>query len=142
MILYSGGTFSTIHVGHIDLLKWCRSLVGEGGKVVIALNTDEFIEEYKGKPPVDTYEHRKEMLLATRYVDEVIPNYGGADSKPAILSVMPDIIAIGSDWMKRDYCKQMSFTPDWLEENRIALVYIPRYIDMSSTKVRESIKNA
>ena len=89
------------------------------------------------------YDDRKQLLEALKtLVDEVIPNGGDEDSKPTILKVMPDVIVVGSDWLKKDYMKQMSFTPQWLEENSIALIYIPRHLDISSSKVKEKIRNA
>lgn len=104
---------------------------------MVSLNTDEFIEEYKGKPPVISYADRRDVLLACRYVDAVIPNSGGADSKPAIEEVMPDIIAIGTDWARRDYYYQMGFDQDWLDERGIALCYIPYTQGISSTAIKE-----
>jgi cytidyltransferase-like protein len=91
MIIYTGGTFDLFHKGHVNLLQWCRSI---GEEVVVSLNTDEFIYSYKGKNPIVSFEERKEVLLACKYVDRVIPNYAGADSKPSILSIMPNIIVI------------------------------------------------
>jgi len=87
--VYSGGTFDLMHAGHANFLRRCAEL---GDRVVIALNTDEFIEEYKGKPPVISYADRRDVLLACRYVDEVIPNIGGPDSRITIETVMPDLI--------------------------------------------------
>jgi glycerol-3-phosphate cytidylyltransferase-like family protein len=104
--------------------------------VVVSLNTDEFIEAYKGKPPVISYKDRYEVLMACRYVDWVIPNSGGADSKPAIQEASPDIIAIGSDWARKDYCAQMGFTQDWLDERAISLIYIPYTAGISSTAIK------
>jgi glycerol-3-phosphate cytidylyltransferase-like family protein len=72
-------------------------------------------------------------------VRSVIPNEGGSDSKPAILSVKPDIIAIGDDWAKKDYYKQMNFTQEWLEEQGIVLVYIPYTRGISSSDIRKRI---
>lgn len=141
MIVYTGGTFDVLHVGHIDLLNWCRVLAGKDGQVVVALNTDEFIHRYKGTPPVMTYDERKAVLLALRgIVDRVVANMNGEDSKPTILSVEPDIIAIGSDWLRKNYMEQMKFSPNWLEEQRIALVYVPRHISMSSTLIKQRIR--
>lgn len=136
-IVYTGGSFSQLHLGHIDLLKRCSEL----GYVVVALNKDDFIERYKGKKPIDSFEDRAEMLLSTRYVDEVIANEDGEDSKTTILKVNPDYIVIGSDWLKKDYCKQMGFTPEWLEQQNITLVYVPRHRDISTTKIKERNKN-
>lgn len=134
LTLYTGGTFDLLHAGHTSFLKRCAEM---SSYVVVSLNTDEFIEEYKGKPPVISYADRRAVLLACRYVDEVIPNTGGPDSKPAIEEVMPDIIAIGTDWARRDYYYQMAFDQDWLDERGIALCYIPYTQGISSTAIKE-----
>lgn len=130
--VYTGGTFDLFHRGHAQFLKRCHEL----GEVTVALNTDEFIAEYKGKPPVMTYNEREEVLLACRWVDRVIPNFGGANSKPSIELIQPDIVAIGTDWARRDYYAQMQFTQDWLDERGVALIYIPYTSGISSTNVK------
>lgn len=134
--LYTGGTFDLLHSGHTSFLKRCAEI---SEYLVVSLNTDEFIQAYKGKPPVISYADRREVLLACRYVDEVVPNTAGQDSKPAIEQVQPDIIAIGTDWARRDYYKQMGFDQDWLDERGIALIYIPYTQGISSTAVKERI---
>jgi glycerol-3-phosphate cytidylyltransferase len=136
MIIYTGGTFDLFHKGHVNLLKWCKSM---GDKVVVSLNTDEFIFEYKGKTPIISYEDRAEVLMSCKYVDKVIPNYGGTDSKIAILSVMPNIIVIGSDWAKKDYYSQMGFDQEWLDKNGIGLCYVPYTWETSTTKIKGKI---
>jgi glycerol-3-phosphate cytidylyltransferase len=136
VIVYTGGSMDVLHAGHVELLAACSHLAGPDGKVVVSLNTDEFIAEYKGKPPVVPYEYRAAMLRAIRYVDRVVPNVGGADSRPAIEQVRPHIIAVGSDWEDRDYHAQMGFTPRWLAERFIELVYVPRTTGLSSTLLK------
>jgi glycerol-3-phosphate cytidylyltransferase len=131
--LYTGGTFDLFHSGHANFLRVCAEI---SNTVVVSLNTDEFIEAYKGKPPVISYKDRYEVLMACKYVDWVIPNSGGADSKPAIQEASPDIIAIGSDWARKDYCAQMGFTQDWLDERGISLIYIPYTAGISSTAIK------
>lgn len=138
--VYTGGTFDLFHQGHVFLLAECRKLAGPDGRVVVSLNPDEFIEAYKGRPPICSYPERAEVLEACRYVDEVIPNTGGEDSRPAIESVAPDWIVIGVDWAKKDYYRQMGFTPDWLEDRGISLVYVPHPRPISSTEVRKRIE--
>jgi glycerol-3-phosphate cytidylyltransferase len=132
-LIYTGGTFDLFHAGHAEFLRRCSEL----GRVVVALNTDEFIEEYKGKPPVISYRDRADVLLACRYVDQVIPNMGGTDSRITIESVMPDMVVIGSDWARRDYYTQMAFDQDWLDERGIGLCYIPYTQGISSTAIKE-----
>jgi len=88
---------------------------------------------------VMTYQEREAVLLACQYVDRVIPNHGGTDSKPSILAVKPDLIVIGSDWAKKDYYKQMQFTTDWLDQHGIGLAYVPYSWGISSTEIKRRI---
>lgn len=136
MIVYTGGTFDLFHAGHAFLLRECRKLAGPDGQVVVALNPDIFISQYKGKAPVCSYAEREAVLRSVRYVDQVVRNEHGADSKPTIEMVRPDVIAIGVDWATRDYYRQMDFTSEWLEERGISLVYLPHPIKISSTDVK------
>lgn len=138
-IVYTGGTFDLFHSAHVRFLKACRRLAGDDGEVVVALNSDAFIEAYKGKSPVMTFDERKEVLLGCRYVDRVIANIGGADSKPSIELVMPDLIVIGDDWAKKDYYAQMQFTREWLDQLEIQLVYVPYTLGISTTDLKKRI---
>lgn len=133
--VYTGGTFDLFHAGHVRFLERCRQF----GKVTVALNTDEFIEAYKGKPPVMSYEERAEVLLACRFVHDVVPNFDGADSRTAIDWVQPDLIVIGSDWAVRDYHAQMGFDQAWLDERGIGLCYLPYTKGVSSTDIKARI---
>lgn len=134
--VYTGGTFDLFHAGHVSFLQQCAQY----GEVVVALNTDEFIETYKGKPPVMTFEERATVLNACQYVANVVPNLNGADSKPTILNVQPNIIIIGSDWAERDYYQQMSFTQQWLNQHNIALCYIPYTQGISTTQIKKRLE--
>jgi glycerol-3-phosphate cytidylyltransferase len=140
-IVYTGGTFDLFHSGHVNLLQRCKSISGPDGTVVVSLNTDEFIFNYKGKAPVCTYEERKAVLEACQYVDVVVPNLGGADSKISVVLTKPDYIVIGSDWARRDYYAQMGFDQDWLDARGIGLTYVPYTKEVSSTDIKNRIKS-
>ena len=132
LTVYTGGTFDLFHSGHVQFLRRCADL----GRVVVSLNTDEFVKSYKTYPAICNYRERSEVLMACRYVTRVVPNVGGADSRPAIEHVSPDLIVVGSDWARRDYHKQMGFDYDWLDEHGIGLVYIPYTQGISSTAIK------
>ena len=136
--VYTGGTFDLFHRGHVNFLRQCKEV---GDHVTVSLNTDEFIYRYKGEYPIISYEERKEVLLSCRYVDRVIPNTEGEDSKPTILDVNPKFIVIGSDWAKKDYYKQMNFTQQWLDDNGYVLIYIPYTNSISTSLIKEKLKN-
>lgn len=134
--VYTGGTFDLFHAGHVEFLRRCAEL----GSVTVSLNEDEFIEKYKGKKPVISYQERKDVLLGCRWVDRVVPNVGGVDSRIAISLSNPDLIVVGSDWARRDYYAQMQFDQDWLDERGIGLVYIPYTKGISSTAIKERLR--
>lgn len=59
-----------LHHGHIRLLRKAAGL----GSVVVALTTDDEVKKTKGYTPELTYEQRREILEAIRWVDEVVPS--------------------------------------------------------------------
>ena len=142
-IVYTGGTFDIFHLGHANLLTHCRKIAGEGGRVIVGLNTDAFIREFKGKDPVNNYASRERVLRDSRNVDLVIANKTGSDSKPTILKAVTyyekfyqRFVVIGTDWAVKDYYKQMDFTQQWLDENWITLCYVPYTEGLSSSQLR------
>jgi glycerol-3-phosphate cytidylyltransferase len=136
MIIYTGGSFDGLHVGHLELLASCRELAGPMGRVVVSLNTDSFIERYKGKAPRFNYAARKELLSACRYVDLVVRNLGSEQSGYAIDVVQPDLLAIGDDWASKDYLGQLGISQEWLDERELKIVYVPRTRGVSSSALR------
>jgi glycerol-3-phosphate cytidylyltransferase len=139
-VVYTGGTFDLFHAGHVRFLKQCKRIAGQDGRVVVALNRDSFIEDYKGKAPIVSFKERAEVLQACRFVDEVVPNYGNQDSKIAIDKVQPDFVVIGDDWARKDYYAQMQFSQAWLDERNIGLIYVPYTEGISTTDLKSRIK--
>ena len=137
MTIYTAGTFDLLHFGHINLLKQCRKIAGPKGRVIVALNPDEFVEKYKKVRPVMSFVERKRMLEEISYVDQVIANEGGEDAKVSIEKAKPDMIVIGSDRAKKDYYKQMNFTQEWLDEHGIMLCYVPYTWEISTTDIKK-----
>jgi cytidyltransferase-like protein len=138
LTVYNGGTYDLLHPGHLYVFRQLRALA-QGGEVVIGLNTDEFVAEFKGHAPVQSYLERSEVLSACRLIDRVVPNVGGADSRPVLEAVAPDILAAGQDWYSPDdsrYCRQMGFTREWLDEHHVKLVYLDWLPGHSSTNLR------
>ncbi len=136
--LYTGGTFDLFHFGHQNFLRQCRNL---SNHVVVALNTDNFVKRFKNKKPILNFNERKKSLLFSPFVDEVVKNEDGEDSTKCILNVRPEIIAVGDDWLLKDYHKQMGFTQQWLEDNSIELIYLPYSKEISSSEIKNRIIN-
>ncbi len=99
------GTFDLLHYGHIRILKRAKEL---GDYLVVALSTDEF-NATKGKKAYHSYETRKKMLEAIRYVDLVIPENNWEQKIQDIKDYKIDVCVMGSDWAgsdKFDYLKE------------------------------------
>ena len=98
------GTFDLLHYGHIRLLQRAKAM---GDYLVVALSTDEFNAE-KGKKAYHTYETRKKMLEAIRYVDLVIPENSWEQKIHDVQEYHIDTVVMGGDWKgsdKFDYLK-------------------------------------
>lgn len=134
---YIGGTFDLPHVGHFALLAKARRLAKE---VVVAVNTDEFAEQYKSTRPFMPLEHRLAVMQNCRLVDRVMVNTGGADSKPTILASEADVIVHGSDWIGGSLMLQMGIDPAWLAVHGIRLVIVPYTKHVSSSLLRNAAR--
>ena len=69
-IVWTNGCFDILHIGHIELFKFCKS---QGDRVVVGIDSDSRVQQLKGsKRPVNHQNDRREMLLSIRYIDEVV----------------------------------------------------------------------
>ena len=89
------GTYDLLHYGHIALLRRARAL---GDFLVVALSSDEF-NAGKGKRAYFSYEQRKAMLEAVRYVDMVVPERTWGQKSQDIDEYGIDVFVIGDDWI-------------------------------------------
>lgn len=91
-VAVSGG-FDPVHIGHIRYLRAASKL----GRVIVMLNSDEWLTRKKGKPFMP-YAERKEVLEAIRYVDRVVPVVDTDNSvAESIFRYRPDYFAKGGD---------------------------------------------
>ncbi|EUJ22702.1 glycerol-3-phosphate cytidylyltransferase [Listeria grandensis FSL F6-0971] len=119
------GTFDLLHWGHIKLLERAKEL---GDYLVVAISTDEF-NQVKHKEAYHSFEHRKLILEAIRYVDEVIPE---SDWEQKIQDVQDhdiDIFVMGDDWKG-----EFDFLKDYCE-----VVYLPRTNGISTSKIKDDL---
>lgn len=138
-IVYTGGTFDLFHSGHVNLLKRCKEIAGLEGKVVVGLNSDAFVQRFKGKKPILNELERSKILMSCRYVDEVVMNLGDENSKLPIETCKANYVVIGSDWARKNYYAQMNFDQDWLDDLNIGLIYLPYTKDISTSDIKNRI---
>lgn len=117
------GTFDTLHFGHIRLLARARAL---GDYLIVALSTDEF-NALKGKKAFHSWEERKSLLEALRYVDLVIPENTWAQKADDIQLYRADVFVMGNDWEGKF---------DELAAH-CEVIYLDRTEGVSSTQIRQ-----
>ncbi|WP_430535454.1 glycerol-3-phosphate cytidylyltransferase [Listeria rocourtiae] len=120
------GTFDLLHWGHIKLLERAKSL---GDYLVVAISTDEF-NRIKHKEAYHSFEHRKLILEAIRYVDEVIPESHWEQKIQDVKDHDIDIFVMGDDWKG-----EFDFLKDYCE-----VVYLPRTNGISTTKIKDDLR--
>ncbi|MDI9504696.1 MAG: glycerol-3-phosphate cytidylyltransferase [Clostridiales bacterium] len=121
------GTFDLLHYGHINLLRRARAL---GDYLIVALSTDEFNWNMKHKKCWFSYDERKLLLEAIRYVDLVIQETCWEQKITDVEKYQVDTFVIGDDWAgKFDFLKE-----------KCQVVYLPRTPEISSTKIKEGLK--
>jgi glycerol-3-phosphate cytidylyltransferase len=121
------GTFDLFHIGHVRLLSRLRKL---GGKLIVGLSTDKFNAE-KGKKSFYSYEERREILLATEFVDDVFPEQNWGQKELDIKSLGVTILGMGDDWKgKFDHLNEIC-----------RVVYLERTEDISTTEIKKALSN-
>jgi FAD synthetase len=96
-IILVGGCFDILHFGHIHFLQKAKEL---GDYLIVALEPDESIAQYKKRLPVHNQHERMHNLLALRDVDHVLllPLLQGFDDYLALVqAVAPHSIAVTSN---------------------------------------------
>lgn len=119
------GTFDLLHYGHINLLKRAKA---QGDYLVVALSSDEF-NAGKGKKSYFTYDERKTMLEAIRYVDMVIPEECWEQKMTDVEKYEIDVFVMGDDWKGKF---------DFLSE-KCEVVYLPRTPEISTTQIKKEL---
>lgn len=108
-VILTNGAFDLLHVGHIRYLQAAKEL---GGKLVVAVNSDESVRALKGEGrPLMPAEERAEILAALADVDAVVI-FPERDVRAIIQEIRPDIHAKGTD-----------YTPDSVPEAEVVKNY-------------------
>lgn len=122
------GTFDLLHTGHINILRRAKEY---GDYLVVAISTDEF-NAIKGKKAYYSFEQRKAILEAIRYVDEVIPENDWEQKVEDVKNHDIDVFVMGDDWKGK-----FDFLKDYCE-----VIYLPRTEGISTTKIKADLNNA
>ena len=124
------GTFDLLHYGHINLLRRAKAL---GDYLIVVISSDEFNWNEKHKKCYFTYEQRKALVEAIRYVDLVIPEESWEQKRRDMHEYHIDTFVMGDDWKGKF---------DFLKEEGVDVVYLPRTPEISTSKMKKDLYDA
>lgn len=134
MLVYTVGTFDLLHVGHLALLEFCKTL---GDTFVVGVASDEVVNSYKPNVPVIPLEQRMEMLKALKCVDDVRA-YHELEYASACKELDVDIFVIGEDWGDKPHNKEVE---KYLKSKGKKIVQVSYDPKTSSTKIKQKVVN-
>ena len=98
-IVLTNGCFDLLHVGHVRYLRGSKAL---GGKLIVALNSDESVRRIKGEGrPLMPEQERAEIVAALADVDAVVI-FSEPDVRALIREIRPDVQAKGTDYTREN----------------------------------------
>ena len=132
MTVYTVGTFDLLHIGHLDLLEYCKTL---GDKFVVGVASDEVVASYKRNGPVIPLAERMRMLKSLECVDEVV-SYDKLEYVTQCKAVDADIFVIGEDWGDKPHNIAVE---EYLKLKGAKIVQVSYNPQTSSTKIKQNV---
>lgn len=100
MNIWTNGCFDILHIGHIKLFEYAKSL---GDKLFVGIDSDSRIKQAKGNSrPINTAENRRSILLSIRYIDQVEIFDSDAELRSLLIQNHIDTMVIGDDYKYRN----------------------------------------
>ncbi|MES2953221.1 MAG: ribose 5-phosphate isomerase B [Patescibacteria group bacterium] len=136
-IIFTNGIFDVMHKGHLELLRFCKSL---GGKLVVGINSDRATKTLKGpKRPVNSELERKNALEHLDCVDEVVI-FDETNTKEVIARIEPDVVVKGGEWTAEEVRKRDEI-PDHIEVKVYPIVMQASGVKYSTTDLIGRMEN-
>ena len=124
-VVYTSGTFDMLHINHLKMIEYARSL---GDILIVGVNTDELVESYKSLPIIP-FEERVALMKAIKGPDIVIPQKS-LDHTDKVSKLNFDVFVVGDDWVgKYDYLRDLG----------VDVIYFPYGDKVSTTSLKERI---
>ncbi|WP_457749587.1 adenylyltransferase/cytidyltransferase family protein [Sulfurimonas sp.] len=132
MIIYTVGTFDLLHVGHLALLQYCKTL---GDTFIVGVASDEVVHSYKPNVPVIPLHQRIQMLQALQCVDEV-RGYHELEYVTACKELNVDIFVVGEDWGNKPHNIAVE---KYLKSKGAKIVQVSYNPQTSSTRIKQNV---
>ena len=131
---YTQGVYDMFHIGHLNLLNHAKE---QCDYLIVGVNADELVMNYKHKIPVINELERLEIVRNIKAVDEGIIVYT-LDKEAILMEHHFDAIFIGDDWRGNPRWEQTGIN---LAKHNVEVVYLPHTAGISSTELRPVEEN-
>lgn len=131
---YTQGVYDMFHIGHLNLIKRAKERCET---LIVGVNSDALVEEYKHKIPVINENDRAEIIRSLKPVDECVI-VDTLDKIETMKSLHYDAIFIGDDWYGN---------PRWMKTKEdlaaygVDVVFLPHTEGISSSQLRPEVEN-
>ena len=99
MRIWVNGCFDVLHIGHISLLEYAKTL----GHVLVGVDSDERVKQLKGEDrPINSVEDRIKMLKSLKFVDDVCMFDTDTELNDILYLYQPDVIVIGDEYESKN----------------------------------------
>ena len=126
---YTQGVYDMFHIGHLNLLNHAKE---QCDYLIVGVNSDSLVKEYKNKMPVISEEERAEIVRNIKAVDEVVIAHT-LDKEEVLKLYRFDAIFIGDDWKGNHRWEQTRIA---LARHGVDLIFLPHTDGVSSTMLR------
>jgi FAD synthetase len=96
-IVVASGVFDLVHYGHVRFLEEAKKAGGENAYLIVIVARDKTVIRLKGRKPIIPEDQRRALVESLKPVDEAILGFEDLSFKDAVISIKPDIIAVGHD---------------------------------------------
>lgn len=125
---YLSGTFDLFHVGHLNLLRRAKQ---QCDYLIVGVHDSG---KWKGKETFISFEERKQIVGACKYVDKVVDSC--REDSDAWDLWHYDKLFVGSDYKGTERFQRYE---DYFKDKGVEIVYFPYTLSTSSTQIRRAI---
>jgi len=129
---FTAGTFDLFHIGHLNLIQRSKS---KCDYLIVGVNSDNLVSEYKSKLPFVNEEERMRIVSALRDVDQTVMIHS-LDKVEQHKKYGFDVVFIGDDWKGNERWMK---TEEDLSAVGAKVCYLPYTDNVSTTKLIEKI---
>ena len=129
---YTAGVFDMFHIGHLNLLRQAKE---HCEILVVGVNSDDLVLQYKSKSTVISENERRDIVASIRFVDKAVIVHT-LDKMDALQKYKFDVLFIGDDWKGS---KRWDQTEEEMRSAGVDVMYLSRTKGISSTELREKL---